>query len=103
MSPEAKQGDFDRKQIMIKLLKSLRIITVITALTRGVPIMWKPQGSHYLTSFLEDPPSCGRLSRALAGLFHCYVYGLNNVVAALLMATVLVCCDTVVSIVQRIK
>ena len=89
--------------MMIRLLKLLRVITVITALTRGVPIMWKPQGSHYMTSFLEDPASCGPLSRALVGLFHCYVYGLNNGVAALLMATVLVCCDTLVSIVQRIK
>ena len=86
-----------------RILGGLKILTAVTALTRALPVLRKPEGSHYLTSFLQDPGKSGTGTRLLVGLFHCYVYGFNTGAGFLSFATMLVCCTTIVAMVRRIK
>ena len=85
------------------LLVSFWVTAALTSFMRALPILWEPQLSIYLTSFLHDPASSCISTRLLLGLVHWYVYCLSVSLFNAGMATVVICCDAVTSIVRKIK
>lgn len=86
-----------------RFVECLKVFSLIIGTSRAIPILWKPEASYYLTSFLQDPASCGMYTRVLIEIMHGYVYVLNVSALSCVVATNLLCCDTIETTLKRIK
>ena len=91
------------KKVLPRFLKSLSWITILLATVRAIPILWNPQRPQYVTSFLDEPESCGAFTRVIAGLVHFYAYGLSIASMVTAMEASIVTSHMLVLLIHGIK